>query len=442
MSSITHPATIYALASAAGKSGVAVFRISGPRAKEALVGLGIDQLLTPRVATLVTLHHNEKTIDQGLALFFPSPYSFTGEDIIELHTHGSRAVVKMLLEALKSIPGLRMAEPGEFARRAFLNHKLDLAQIEGLGDLIDADTPTQHAQAMRQMGGDATRRVEALRGAILEPLALMEAYIDFPDEEIPESVLTTTTLRVEALVREVNALLDDGSIGEKIREGLEIVILGAPNAGQSSLLNALAKRDAAIVSAEAGTTRDLIEIQMEIAGYAVTLVDTAGIRETTGEIESEGIRRALARAENADLRLRLFDITTIAESSSEIQSLLNKNDLIIVTKSDLASLPDLPFPVIPISTKLGTGLDQLIAQLIEKIAERMDSVNAPLITRARHREALSAAAHHLARFHSDGALEINCEELRIAANAIGKITGKIWVDDLLDLIFSRFCIGK
>ncbi len=435
--------TIYALASAPGKSGVAVFRISGPKARDAVVELGVETTLTPRLATLVTLVHNARKIDQALALFFPSPYSFTGEDIVELHTHGSRAVTKMLLEALKLISGLRMAEPGEFARRAFLNHKLDLAQVEGMGDLIDADTPTQHAQAMRQLGGDTTRRVEALRAAILEPLALMEAYIDFPDEEIPDEVLTQTTQHVDELIKEIKYLLDDGHIGEKIREGLEIVILGAPNAGKSSLLNALARRDAAIVSAEPGTTRDLIEIQMEIAGYAVTLVDTAGIRDAAGEIESEGIRRALTRAQNADLKLHLVDVTTLAESMNKLAAFVDKNTILIATKSDLAPLPsNLPFPAIAISTQTGDGIDRLITTLIEAISRRMESANAPLITRARHREALANAAKHLARFHANGALEINCEELRLSANAIGKITGKIWVDDLLDLIFSRFCIGK
>lgn len=434
--------TIYALASAPGKSGVAVFRISGPAAREALVGLGVKTKLEPRLATLVKLMHEGATLDQALALYFPAPNSFTGEDVVELHTHGSRAVTRMLLDALGAIDGLRLAEPGEFARRAFLNGKFDLAQAEGLADLIDAETVSQHTQAMRQLGGVTTQRVDALRMAILEPLALMEAYIDFPDDEIPESVLKESTQKVASLINEIKLLLDDGGIGEKIREGLDIVIIGPPNAGKSSLLNLLARRDAAIVSAEAGTTRDLIEVPMEIGGYAVTLVDTAGIRETAGEIEAEGIRRARHRAEHADITLRLCDIATIVESSSELASELDQNTLIIATKSDLSALPDLPFPVLPISTKMGDGIDRLIAVLKEKIATKMDAVASPLITRARHREAMAEALISLERFQTDMPLELICEELRHAAAAIGKITGKIWVDDVLDLVFSRFCIGK
>lgn len=443
------PTTIYALASAAGKSGVSVFRISGPQAREALVALGVKRPLVPRMATLVklytpvTCHLSPITlIDTALALYFPAPYSFTGEDVVELHTHGSRAVSKLLLAALESICGLRMAQPGEFARRAFMNGKLDLAQIEGLADLIDAETSAQHRQAMRQMGGITTQRVEALRSAVLQPLALMEAYIDFPEEEIPEAVLAEANLHVETLRKELTELLADGGIGEKIREGLEIVILGAPNAGKSSLLNALAQRDAAIVSDEAGTTRDLIVVPMEIAGYAVTLVDTAGIRETPGAIEAEGIRRALARAEHADLTLQLVEVTSIAQQSQMLKNFDPRTHLIIATKADLAPLPELPFEVVPISTISGQGLDALKTALHARIAEQMAVVTSPVITRARHREAMREALSNLKRVQIHSPLELICEDLRLAAQAIGKITGKIWVDDVLDLVFSRFCIGK
>lgn len=439
-----HAATIYALASAPGKSGVAVFRLSGPAAREALVALGVVKPLMPRTATLVTLTHKEKTIDQALTLFFPAPYSFTGEDVVELHTHGSRAVTKLLLDALNTNPALRLAEPGEFARRAFLNGKIDLLAAEGLADLINAETAAQHAQATRQLGGDATQRVDALREAILEPYALLEAYIDFPDEEIPASVLTQTTQRVEVLTRELQLLLDDGRMGEKIREGLEIVILGEPNAGKSSLLNALARREAAIVSAEAGTTRDLIEVHMEIAGYAVTLVDTAGLRATENTVEAEGIRRARARAAAADLTLYLQDVEKINELDHNI---LRDDLLLVLTKSDLipnpqSPIPSLPFPAYPISTYTGAGLDTLIVALTEKIVLKMETAASPLITRARHREAISEALACLQKFDLNQPIELACEELRLAARAIGKITGKIAVDDVLDLVFSRFCIGK
>ena len=442
MGSFSTATTIYALASAPGKSGVAVFRISGPFAKAVLPFLGVTKTLEPRLATLVTVRHQSQVIDQALALYFPAPHSFTGEDIVELHTHGSRAVIKLLYEALNAHPSLRMAEAGEFARRAFLAGKLDLAQAEGLADLIDAETQSQHRQALRQWGGTLSVRMEALREAIIAPLALLEAYIDFPDEEIPENVLVETTARITSLQQELNGLLDDQQIGEKIRDGLEIVIVGPPNAGKSSLLNLLARREAAIVSAEAGTTRDLIEVQMEIAGYAVTLVDTAGLRDAENSIEAEGIRRSRHRAEHADLKLSVCDITELATRAPQLRASLDEQTLIIANKADLAPLPALPFPVLAISVTDGRGIDALMAQLSATIARRMEHHSSPLVTRARHRDALNEAQHVLQLFDLTRPLELVCEELRMAARAIGKITGKIAVDDVLDLVFSRFCIGK
>ena len=435
--------TIYALASGHGKAGVAVFRISGAKALEVLPQLGHAAPLEARQATLVALSHAGRPIDQALALTFPGPRSFTGEDVLELHTHGSRAVANLLLDALSSLPGLRLAEPGEFARRAFLNQKFDLLEAEGLADLIDAETPAQHAQAMRQLGGDMSGRIAALREKILMPLALLEAYIDFPDEDIPEETLTEVREGIVALGAEIRQLLDDGGIGEKIREGIEIVIFGPPNAGKSSLLNALARRDVAIVSDEAGTTRDMIEVHLNLDGYAVTLVDTAGMREKAlGKIEEEGIRRAHHRAEHAALKIALLDIVTAAEDYSHIQSLIDENTLVVLNKSDLADTPHSLLFDTHISTASGDGIDKLIAMLKERIAVLVDNAPSPLITRARHRDAFSHALAALTRFSTDTPLELMGEELRVAAHAIGKITGKITTDDLLDVVFRRFCIGK
>ena len=439
--------TIYALATPQGKGGVAVLRISGPAAAGALVRLGVP-VPAPRMATLAALTHRGRLLDRALVLYFAAPHSFTGEDVVELQLHGSIAVVRGVLDALADCPGLRLAGPGEFTRRAFLNGKLDLAQAEGLADLIEAQTAAQHRQALRQLGGEASARVAALRARILTPLALLEAYIDFPDEEIPDRVLTETAQHVRELASELAALLDDGGVGEKIREGLEIVILGPPNAGKSSLLNALARRDAAIVSPEAGTTRDMVEVHLEIGGYEVTLIDTAGLREQAGAVEAEGIRRARARAAQADLTLVLLDGDD-AGAAAQIAPLLDARSLLLRTKSDLGgadatALPVTapPMPALHGSTRTGDGLDALMAALRERIEARMGAAAAPLITRARHREALREAQAALARWSPALPLELACEELRAAAAALGKITGKIWVDDVLDLVFSRFCIGK
>jgi tRNA modification GTPase len=435
-------ATIYALASGAGKAGIAVTRISGPCAREAATFLSGDGELKPRLATLRTLRHQGRLIDQAIVIFFPGPQSFTGEDVVELHTHGSPAVMKLLYEALSTFPDGRLAEPGEFTRRAFLHGRMDLTQAEGLADLIEAQTIAQHRQAMRQFSGDMARRLEDLRDAVLAPLALLEAYIDFPDEEIPASVLGEVVQHVAAVGAEIQSLLADGHVGEKIREGIEIVIIGPPNAGKSSLINLLSRRDIAIVSDEPGTTRDMIEVQLDLGGYAVTLVDTAGLREASGEVEAEGVRRAYRRAATAELKICLLDAAEADSQIIELKDLIDLDTLLFLNKIDRTKLYPRIQQAIGISIKTGENIDKLLILLKDKVEAMMDSAPSPLITRARHREALTAAFSALETYSPSQPLELGCEELRQAANEIGKMTGKIRVDDVLDLVFSRFCIGK
>lgn len=437
---LSQQSTIYALASGRGKAGVAVVRISGPNARHAVARLTKDAGLPPRVATLVTLQHQQCVIDRALALVFPAPNSFTGEDVVELHTHGSPAILSLLFDALKH--DARPAEAGEFSRRAFLNGKFDLVQAEGLADLIDAETASQHTQAMRQLSGEMSDRLHALREAVIEPLALLEAYIDFPDEEIPPSVLAVTQEKVAALRALILQLLADGKIGEKIRDGIEVVIFGPPNAGKSSLINYLSRRELAIVSSEPGTTRDMLEAHLDIGGYDVTLVDTAGLREGEGEIESEGIRRATQRAHRSDLKICMLEAKHAAEQYQEMLPHIDANTLIVINKTDLAVPPALPARSIHVSVKEGKNMNSLIEAVMQKVQDMMGKTPSPLITQARHRNSLEEAAKALDGFSLDQPLELACESLRQAAFSIGKITGNVSVDELLDVVFSRFCIGK
>jgi tRNA modification GTPase len=429
--------TIYALATPPGRGGVAVIRVSGADSAATLSRL--TTLPAPRMAALRKLKDGEKFFDHALCLYFPAPHSFTGEEVVELHLHGGRAVVKSVLDYLAGQPGLRLAEPGEFARRAFINGKLDLAEAEGLADLINAETEAQHRQAMRQFCGENSAVYESLRQFIIKPLSFLEAYIDFPEEDIPQQVLREVEQDITSLKAKITQLLDDGSIGEQIREGVEIALVGAPNAGKSTLMNALTKRDISIVSDEAGTTRDVIEVPLDIGGYKVTLVDMAGIRDSQHEVERQGIDRARKKIGEAALKLLLIDVVTNAEINKESLALEDENTIRVYTKSDLAPSPS---PALAISAKTGEGVDHLIAVIKHWLHEKFSSSPSPLITQVRHREALLSALTSLERFSIEAPLEIQCEELRHAAFAIAKITGKIEIDDLLDVIFSNFCIGK
>lgn len=432
--------TIFALSTAPGRAGVAVVRVSGPAAGASLASLAGSKP-APRYAELRHLYDPEtkEPLDQGLVLWFPAPGSFTGEDVAEFHIHGGRATVGAMLEALAKVDGLRPADPGEFTRRAFESGRMDLAQVEGLADLIDAETNAQRAQALRQMEGGLSALVGEWRKTLIGLSALVATDIDFPDEDdVPGGLSAKARPGIAALRAELEAQLGRGEKGRALRRGLEVAILGAPNAGKSSLINALAGREAAIVSAQAGTTRDVVEVHMDLAGYPVTLADTAGLREAADEIESEGIRRALARAEQADLRLVVFDATQPPDPAARAQ--VRAGDIVVISKADLST--DTPAGGLRVSVKTGEGLDALEARLGEAVIERAGLSETPAITRARHRKALEDAIAALARAEKQEEAELCGEDLRLAARALERLLGKVDVEDLLDVIFAEFCIGK
>lgn len=447
--------TIYALATAPGRAGVAVLRLSGPAAAAALRALAGD-VPAARVARRMVFRDpgSGEAIDDGLALFFPAPRSLTGEDVAELQVHGSRAVTAGLVECLGRMAGLRPAEPGEFTRRAFLNGKLDLTAAEGLADLVAAETAAQRRQALRQLGGELGRIYEGWRARLLRAQAQLEAEIDFPEEDLPEALWKRVRAEVACLAREIAAHLADGRRGERLRDGVSVAIIGPPNAGKSSLMNALARRDVAITSAIAGTTRDVIEIDLDLGGYPVRLADTAGLRAAGDLVEEEGVRRARARAEGADLRLVLVDATR-PDEAAEVRGLFGRDTLLVVNKIDLvpggrvawvddelgADAPEAG-PAILLSVATGEGMAALLARLEAAVAMRASSGGAALVTRARHRAALEEALAALERFAGAALPELAAEDLRGAVRALGRITGRVDVEDMLDVIFREFCIGK
>lgn len=438
--------TIYALASAAGRAGVAVWRLSGPLSGPVLAALTGRALPEPRKAARGVLRDGSgEIIDDGLVLWFPAPHSFTGEDVAELHLHGGRAVAAALSQALAAL-GLRPAEPGEFSRRAFLNGKLDLTRAEAIADLVDAETSAQRRQALRQMEGGLARLAEDWRGQVVRAMAHLEAVIDFADEDIPDSLLEQSAVEVGALRAELEGHLADNRRGERLRDGIHIAIVGAPNAGKSSLLNRLAGREAAIVSAQAGTTRDVIEVHLDLKGWPVIVADTAGLRGSTCEIEAEGVRRAEARAASADLKLAVFDAALYPSMDSGTLEMIDDATLVVLNKRDLAKddLPDTLSgrPVLALSAKGGEGVDGLVEALAEVVETRFAVGNAPVLTRARHRAAVEEAVLALARFDAALGPEMAAEDLRLAARALGRITGRVDVDEVLDVIFHEFCIGK
>jgi tRNA modification GTPase len=434
--------TIVALASGALPAAIAVIRVSGPSTRDVLATL-CGGVPPPRHAALRDIGPPRlPAIDRGLAIWFPEPASFTGEDMVELHTHGSRAVVSAVIEAVLSLGGIRPAEPGEFARRAFENGKLDLTQVEGLADLVSAETEAQRRQALAQAEGSLRALYEGWRAELLRAQALVEAGLDFADEG---DVAADVALKAEAILTPLLASiahhLADRS-GERLRDGVRIVIAGPANVGKSSLLNALAKRDVAIVSDEAGTTRDVLEVHLDLGGLPVILTDTAGLRETESKVEAEGVRRALSRTEEADVVLWLVDATAPVWDPPTV--LGAKPAICILNKIDLAPGASTPRACVQISAKTGQGLDHLIETLEEQAAlVAATGAGSPLMTRARHRAELEGARAALQRF-TDPSLspELKAEELRIAARHLGRLTGRIDVEEVLGAIFGEFCIGK
>jgi len=445
--------TIFACATGPGRAAIAVVRISGPKAIDALRALG-GQLGEPRRLMRVNLRfiNGKQIIDSGLSVSFPGPNSYSGEDMVELHLHGGRAVIAGILGELARIPGLRPAEPGEFTRRAFDNGKMDLTEAEAVADLIAADTAAQQRQALRQLSGEFGRLCENWRAQLLRMLAHLEAFIDFPDEDLPKEIENEVKHAVDSLEAEIAGFLADNRRGERLRNGFHIAIIGPPNAGKSSLLNALARRDVAITAETAGTTRDVVEVQLDLEGFPVTIADTAGLREAADAVEAEGVRRALARAMEADLKLLVVDATSpggLSPLSFSPALVIDANTIVVLNKVDLLSRQEQPFdmesvaaPIQRLSVKTGEGLAELLERLTAEIAARMPSEDGPLITRARHRAALEECLAALRRYDSDKLPELAAEDLRLAARALGRITGRVDVEDVLDLIFREFCIGK
>lgn len=431
--------TIFALSSAPGRAGVAVIRVCGPAAKDVLERLG-GRVPQPRQAVLRRLSDGEP-IDQGLVLWFPGPRSFSGEDMAEFHVHGGRAIVERMLRAIGALPGCRPAEPGEFTRRAVENGKFDFTQAEAIIDLIDAETEAQRRQALRQFGGALAQLYESWRTRLIKASAWAEAEIDFSDEDLPGDVMRRSRGEVEEIIEQIQSHVDDSGRGEMVREGLFLTVIGPPNAGKSSLINALAKRDVAIVAETAGTTRDVIEVRLNIGGYVVIMADTAGLREAADAVESEGVRRALARAEQSDLVLMLFDSSSNDPEAGLSAEALAKADLVVWNKADL------PSPAardgLKLSLKTGSGLDVLLAEIERLVAQRLEvGREAPVLTRARHRHALEEALGALRRGLDAQDAELFAEDLRLATRAIGRITGRVDVEELLDVVFRDFCIGK
>jgi tRNA modification GTPase len=431
--------TIYSLSSGVGRAGVAVVRVSGSQASVAVKSL-CRRISEPRRASLCRLAHPAwgTVIDEALVLWLPGPTTFTSEDMAEFHVHGGRAVIAALLDALGSLDGMRPAEAGEFTRRAFLNGRLDLIEVEGLADLINAETEVQRRLARFHHGGGASAVFERWRSQLISALARLEAAIDFIDEEhVAEAALGDVSGRLAELEGEIAARLDDRRLGERVRDGVRLVLAGPPNVGKSSLLNRLAQREAAIVSAIPGTTRDVIEVHLDLAGIPVVISDTAGLRQgPADEVEAEGMARTQARIANADLVLWIG-----APELCRSPPCIDSDTLWILNKADIG---DAAGPELKVSAKTGAGMDVLLERVTSWARQSFGAAESALITRDRQRRALEACRAHLRAATADDrlALELVAEEVRLAARQLGRLVGRIDVEDLLDVVFRDFCIGK
>ena len=442
--------TIYALSSGPGISGIAVVRVSGDLTKEVIKKITNLDLPEPRVATVRKINkiNTNELIDEGIVIWFPGPESYTGEDLVEFHVHGSRAVISALHGSIAKIENCRLAEPGEFTRRAFQNGKINLLKAESIADLISSETEIQREQAIKIMNGKSSHKFNSWREKLLKILSHVEAKIDFPDEDLPKDILKDIQKISESVLNEIENILEDQKVGERIREGFKIAIVGPTNAGKSSLLNYLSRREVAIVSEIAGTTRDVIETHLNLNGYPVIISDTAGIRDSKDEIEKKGIKLALKRAEEADLRLVVIEPKSL-DFTGFLKDLFDENSILIINKSDLLQ-KDLDPQIkklehVLISINKDSNLDILISKIKKKLQSKFINHDDILITRERHRENLKQCVAHLKNFNEKNSSEDfdkAAEDLRLAIRNLGKIVGKVDVEEILGSIFNDFCIGK
>jgi len=442
--------TIYALSTGPGVSGVAIVRISGPEASKVIESLTGKQIPTPRVATLRKINNinTSELIDEGIILWFPGPESYTGEDMAEIQVHGGKAVVLALQNEIAKVNNCRLADPGEFTKLAFQNGKINLLKAESVADLISAETEIQRLQAIKIMKGKSSDKFNELREKLLKILSFVEAKIDFPEEDLPEENLKMIKQNSLNVLNEIIKILDDQKVGEIIREGFKIAIVGPTNAGKSSLLNNLSNREVAIVSEIAGTTRDVVEAHLNMDGYPVIISDTAGIRDSKDEIEKKGIRLSLKKAENADLKLVVVDAKSI-DLSGFLNDLLKNNAILVINKSDLLKLkldPEIAkLNHVQISLNENLNIDKLILKIKDNLKNKFISEEDILITRERHRQHLTQCADHLKNFSNKNYkkdFDKAAEDLRLATRHLGMIVGKVDVEEILGSIFNDFCIGK